>query len=217
MSALRVLLADDHAIVIEGLRRVLGTDFEIVGDVADGRALVAATDELRPDIVIADIVIADISMPLLNGIEAARQIRKANRKVKIVFLTMHPDVTYAVEGLRAGGSGYVLKSSAGAEIREAIREAQAGRTYITPSINRAVVQAQLQRPDSAAQCELTPRQREVLQLIAEGRTTKEMAEILHVTTRTIEFHKYRIMKALALRSTADLVQYALKRGIASAS
>lgn len=212
MNPPRVLLADDHAIVIEGLRRVLEPGFDIVGEVKDGRSLVLSAERLRPD-----IIIADISMPLLNGIEAARQVRKINRKVKIIFLTMHPDVTYVVEGFRAGGSGYVLKSSAGAEIREAIREALAGRKFITPSINRAVVQAQLQRPDSPAQCELTPRQREVLQLIAEGRTTKEMAEILHVTTRTIEFHKYRIMKALALRTTAELVQYALKRGIASAS
>ena len=117
MKLRRVLLADDHAIVREGLRRVLEPDFEIVGEVADGRAMVAAAERLRPD-----VVICDISMPLLNGIDAARQIRKVERKVKIIFLTMHADVTYAAEALRAGGSGYVLKSSAGAEIREAIRE-----------------------------------------------------------------------------------------------
>jgi len=213
MKSPRVLLADDHAIVIEGLRRVLEPDFEIVGEAADGHALVAAAERLRPD-----IIVADISMPLLNGIEATRQIRKFSRKVRIIFLTMHPDVTYASEALSAGGSGYVLKSSAGAEILEAILEALSGRIYVTPSIDRAVVQAQMERAGRRdnLQSELTPRQREVLQLIAEGRSSKQMAEILHVSPRTVEFHKYRIMKALALRTTAELVHYAIKRGIASA-
>jgi DNA-binding NarL/FixJ family response regulator len=212
MKSPRVLLADDHAMIIEGLRRVLEPEFEIVGAVADGRALVAAAEKLRPD-----IIVADVSMPLLNGIEAARQIRKRSRKVRIIFLTMHPDVTYAAEAIRAGGSGYILKSSAGVEIVEAIREALRGRTFITPSINRVVVQGQIERAGRQEELHagLTTRQREVLQLIAEGRNTKEMAEILHVSPRTIEFHKYRIMKALGLGTTAELVQYAIKRGIAS--
>ncbi len=210
MNSPRVLLADDHAIVIEGLRRVLEPEFEIVGEVADGRALVAAAEILRPD-----IIIADISMPLLNGIDAARQIRKVDRTAKIIFLTMHPDVMYAAEALAAGGSAYVLKSCAGAEIRDAIHEVLRGRIYVTPSINRAVVRAQMKRASRGEklQSPLTPRQREVLPLIADGRTSKEMAEILHISPRTIEFHKYRILKALSLRTTAELVQYAIKSRI----
>ena len=207
----RVLLADDHPIVIEGLRRVLEPDFEMVGEVADGHALVAAAERLRPD-----IIIADISMPLLNGIEAARQIRKIDRKVKIVFLTMHPDVTYASEALSAGGSAYVLKSSAGAEILEAIREALSGRLYVSPSINKEVVLIQMARAGRGNQPELTRRQREVLHLVSEGRSSKRMAEILHVSPRTIEFHRRSIMKMLALHTTAELVQYAIKHGIVSA-
>jgi DNA-binding NarL/FixJ family response regulator len=208
-----VLLADDHAIVREGLRRVLEPEFEIVGEVSDGRALVAAAEVLQPN-----IIVVDISMPLLNGIEAVRQIRKTNSKVKIIFLTMHPDVTYAAEALCAGGSAYVLKSSAGAEILEAIRQALNGRIYVTPSVNKAVVQARMERTGCRdnVQFTLTARQREVLHLIAEGRSSKEMADILHVSPRTIEFHKYRIMEALAVRTTAELVHYAVKRGIVSA-
>ena len=213
MKRIRILLADDHAIVIEGLRRVLEPVYEIVGEAPDGRALVTAAAALCPD-----IIIADISMPLLNGIEAARQIRKVNRGVKIIFLTMHPDVTYAAEALCAGGSAYVLKSSAGGEILEAIPEALHGRLYVSPSIDREVVHAQMARKDRQAHREfdLTARQREVLQLIAEGRSIKEIAEILNVSPRTIEFHKYRIMNALALGTTAELIQYAMKRGIVAA-
>ena len=211
MKSPRVLLADDHAIVIEGLRRVLEPEFEIAGAVANGEALVLAAGTLQPD-----IVITDISMPLLNGIEAVRQIRKTNRKMKIIFFTVHDDVTYAVEALSAGGSAYVWKGSGIAEIREAIREVLAGRTYVTPSINRAVLKAQMQRAGGREEREpdLTGREREVLQLIAEGRTSRGMAAILSVSLRTIEFHKYRILKALGLRTIADLVQYAIKHGIA---
>jgi DNA-binding NarL/FixJ family response regulator len=210
MKPARMLLADDHAIVREGLRRVLEPSFEIVGEVADGQALVAAVERLRPG-----IIVADISMPLLNGIEAARRIRKFDRKVKIIFLSMHPEVTYAAEALRAGGSAYVLKSCAGAEIREAIREALSGRIYVTPSIDWEAVRALMERASrrSDPPSELTARQREVLQLIAEGRSSKEMAVILHVSRRTIEFHKYSIMRALAVRTTAELVRYAINRGI----
>ena len=210
MKPPRVLLADDHAIVLEGLHRILEPDFEIVGEVADGRALVAATGELRPD-----IVVTDFSMPLLNGIEAARQIRRTDRNVRIVFLTMHPDVAYAVAALRAGGSAYVLKTSAGAELLTAIREARAGRIYVTPSIDRTAVQTQMDRAGrDGLLTELTPRQREVLQLISEGRRSKEIAGILHLAPRTIEFHKNCIMKALGVHTTAELVHYAIKRGIA---
>jgi DNA-binding NarL/FixJ family response regulator len=208
---LRVLLADDHAIVLEGLYRVLEPDFEIVGEVADGRALVAAAATLLPD-----IIVTDISMPLLNGIEAVRQIRKVNRKVIIVFLTMHPDVTYAAEALGAGGSAYVLKTSAGAELLDAIREALSGGVYVTPSIDREVVRAQMERAGrDDVQEDLTPRQREVLQLLAEGRSLKDVAAILKISNKTVEFHKYRVMSKLGLRTNAELTKYAVKLGMTS--
>lgn len=212
MKALRVLLADDHSIVLEGLRRVLEPGFEIVGEVADGRALVAAAGLLRPD-----IIVTDISMPLLNGIEAARQIRKTNRKVKIVFLSMHPDVTYTAEALHAGGSGYVLKSSAGVELLEAIREALSGGIYVTPSIDREVVRVQMERTSRRGdgQAELTPRQREVLRWLADGNSLKEVAAILKVSIKTVEFHKYRIMNKLGLHTNAEMTKYAVKLGVSS--
>lgn len=161
MKPPRVLLADHHPIVIEGLRRVLAPEFEIAGEVKDGRALVAAVETLQPD-----IIIAEISMPLLNGIEAVRQIRKMNRKVKIIFLTMHPDVNFAAEALRAGCSAYILKSSSVAEIREAVRQALRGRSYVTPSIKKPLVQAGMERPGrhDEFRFNLTSRHREVLQL-----------------------------------------------------
>jgi DNA-binding NarL/FixJ family response regulator len=212
MKALRVLLADDHSIVLEGLRRVLEPGFEIVGEVADGRALVAAAGLLRPD-----IIVTDISMPLLNGIEAARQIRKTNRKVKIVFLSMHPDVTYMAEALHAGGSGYVLKSSAGVELLEAIREALSGGIYVTPSIDRGVARVQMERTSRRGDgpAELTPRQREVLQLLADGKSLKEVAAILKVSIKTVEFHKYRIMNKLGLHTNAEMTKYAVKLGVST--
>lgn len=206
----RVLLADEHAIVLEGLRRVLEPDFEIVGEVADGRALVTAAGLLRPD-----IIVIDISMPLLNGIEAARQIRKINRKVKIIFLTMHPDVIYAAEAFGEGESAYGLKSSAGAELSEAIREALSGVIYVTPSLDREVVRAQMERAGrrEGVSTDLTPRQREVLQLLAEGKSLKEVAAILKVSIKTIEFHKYRIMRRLGVHTNAEMTKHAVRLGV----
>ena len=213
MKPLRVLLADDHAIVLEGLRRVLEPEFEIVGEASDGRALVAAAWSLAPD-----IIVTDISMPLLNGIEAVRQIRKHNRRVKIVFLSMHPDVTYVAEALRAGGSAYVLKSSAGAKLLEAIREALSGRIYVTPSIDGEVLRARMDRAslrDDTVPAELTSRQREVLQLLAEGKSLKDVAAILSISVKTAEFHKYRIMKQLGFHSNAEITKYAVRLGVSS--
>jgi len=206
----RVLLADDHAIVLEGLRRVLEPHYEIVGEVADGRALVAEAERLLPD-----IIVADISMPLLNGIEATRQIRKSGRKVEIIFLTMHPDVTYASAALEAGGSAYVVKSSAGTELQTAIREALRGRIYVSPSIDKEALRLQMERVSrwDAVRPELTPRQREVLQLLAEGRSLKEVAAVLNVSIKTAEFHKYRIMKQLGLHTNAELTKYGVKLGM----
>jgi DNA-binding NarL/FixJ family response regulator len=180
--------------------------------VPNGRALLIAAEQLKPD-----VIVADVSMPLLNGIEAGRQIRKTDQKVKIVFLSMHPDVVYVTEAIRAGGSAYVLKSSAGIEILTAVRHALQGKTYVSPSIDRAALDAQIKRERRPQHTpgNLTQRQREVLQLTAEGRNTKEIAEILHVSSRTVEFHRYRLMETLGLRTTAELVQYAIKHRLIS--
>jgi RNA polymerase sigma factor (sigma-70 family) len=210
MRLVTVLLADDHAIVTEGLRHVLEPDFEVVGAVANGRELVAAALRLKPD-----VIVADVSMPLLNGIEAARHIRKTDRRVKIVFLTMHPDLVYASEAFQAGASAYVLKSSAGTEIVTAIREALRGRTFVTPALDQQSLNSQIKRDRSSptALHGLPPRQREVLQLVAEGRSTKEIAEILKISARTVEFHRYRAMESLGLHTIAELVAYAIKHGL----
>ena len=210
MKRLAVLLADDHAIVVEGLRRVLEPEFRVAGVVADGRALMGAAARLRPD-----IIVVDVSMPVLNGIEAVRRIRKSDRNAKVIFLSMHPDVVCVSKALQAGGSAYVLKSSAGIEILTAIREALQGRTFVSPSVDRKTLEAQIRRDQRSQQTPdtLSPRRREVLQLVAEGRSTKEMAELLHISPRTVEFHRYRVMESLGVHTVAELVQYAIKHRI----
>jgi DNA-binding NarL/FixJ family response regulator len=212
MKRTTVLLADDHAIVVEGLRRVLEPEFDVVGTVADGHALVESAETLRPD-----VIVVDVSMPLLNGIEATRQIRATNQQTKIVFLSMHPDVVYVSEALQAGGSAYVLKSSAGIEIVTAIREARQGGTYVTPAIDKVTLEAQMRRDQRSPgrSASLSPRQMEVLQMITEGRSTKEIAEVLQISPRTVEFHRYRAMESLGLHTIAELVQYAIKHQIVS--
>ena len=210
MKRARILLADDHKIVAEGLHGLLEPEFEVVGIVEDGRALVAQAKALAPD-----VIVADITMPLLNGIEAVLQLKKAEVAAKVVFLTMHQDATYAARAFEIGASGFVLKHSAPSELVTAIREALAGRTYVTPLIAKEVMQAY--RDGAARQQEpshkLTPRQREVLQLFAEGRSAKEVAAILKISPRTAEFHKASVMKLLRLDSTADLTKYAVRHGI----
>jgi DNA-binding NarL/FixJ family response regulator len=201
------LVADDHRIVAEGLRGLLEPEFELVEIVEDGRALLEAHDRIHPD-----VVVADVSMPLLNGIEAVRQLRQAGSRAKFVFLTMHPDVSYATEALEAGASGYVLKHSAPDELVNAVREALAGRTYITPRVAGAVLEA-LRKGDSSAEVRLTSRQTEVLQLVAEGKSAKEIAAILNLSPRTVESHKYAVMDELGVKTTAELVQYAVKKGL----
>jgi DNA-binding NarL/FixJ family response regulator len=206
VKRVKVLLADDHAIVVEGLRRVLETQYQVIGVVADGLALVEAAEMLSPD-----VIVADISMPLLNGIEAAREIRTANQRIKIVFLSMHPDVVYVSEALQAGGSAYVLKSSAGVEILKAVGEALQGRTFVSPAIEFSLEGQTRQNqsvPDVVHQ--LSPRRQQVLQMIAEGRSTKEIAQSLRISPRTVEFHRYRVMRSLGLHTIAELVQYAIK-------
>jgi DNA-binding NarL/FixJ family response regulator len=212
MKKPRVLLADDHRVVAEGLRGLLENHFDVVGIAADGRELVTAAKRLDPD-----VVVLDISMPSLNGIDAARHLRTAKSRAKIVFLTMHREITYAARALEAGASGFVLKHSAPSELVTAIREALRGGTYITPQIAGDLVHS-FQRgeaPRSEVDGELTPRQREVLQLVAEGRSAKEIAAVLHISPRTAEFHKARLMGTLGAQNTAELIQHAMRLGLAA--
>ena len=210
MKRAKVLIADDHKIVLDGLKKLLEPEFEIVEMVEDGRALVSATLNLAPE-----VIVVDISMPLLNGIEAVRQIRKSLPHMKVVFLTMHPDVNYAIRAFEAGASGYVLKHAASSELLTAIYEALKGRTYVTPMIAKELMESYrggyFQLKESHR---LTDRQREVLQLLAEGHSAKEIARILYISPRTAEFHKYSLMSKLNLKTVSALVQYAIRHGIA---
>jgi DNA-binding NarL/FixJ family response regulator len=212
MSRPRILIADDHQMFAEGVRGLLESEFEVVGVVTDGRQLLAAANEFAPD-----VIVADISMPSLNGIEAAAQLRDAGIKAKVVFLTMHRDVAYARRAMESGASGFVLKHSVSSELFAAIREALRGQTYITPMIAGELLQSyrEVDSETSGASQRLTMRQREVLLLIAEGRSAKEVAATLGISTRTAEAHKAHILEVLGLRSTAELVQYAIRNGIIS--
>jgi DNA-binding NarL/FixJ family response regulator len=201
-----MLLADDHRMLLEAFKSVVEPDVEVVGMVTDGRALLDECSRLHPD-----VVLLDIAMPLLNGLDAGRQLRARHPSVKLIYLTMSLNPDLAGEALRLGASGYVLKSSAVPELKQAIQEALAGRSYITPLITRDVVGA-LIHPRSE-DSDLTVRQREVLQLLAEGKSMKEVAAILDLTPRTVAFHKYRMMKQLRLRTSAELVQFAVRRGL----
>jgi DNA-binding NarL/FixJ family response regulator len=207
-----LLLADDHTILTEGLKSLLEKDFDLVATVGDGRALVEAAKQLKPD-----VIVADISMPLLNGLDALRLLKKEGCTSKLIFLTMHANAHYAAEGFRAGASGYLLKHSAGEELITAIREVLRGRSYISPLIADDLLTNLTQPTDrvSSRVAELTFRQREVLQLIAEGHAVKEIGAILHISARTVESHKYDMMQTLGVKSMAELVQYAIKMGLVS--
>ncbi|HXJ97055.1 MAG TPA: response regulator transcription factor [Terriglobia bacterium] len=206
----RVLLADDHRMFSEGLRRILEPQFEIVGTVESGRDLIPAAERLRPD-----VIVADISMPSLNGIDAARRIRKMPRAPKIIFLTMHEDATFAAAAFRAGASGYVLKRSGPADIIAAIQEAIQGRIYISSLVASDLLSTLMDNGnrEKKFKAELTSRQREILQLVAEGKVPKEIAAILRISVRTVEFHKYRIMAATGARTIAELTRYAIAHGV----
>ncbi len=212
MKKTRVLLADDHTIVAEGLVSLLEQDFELVGRVDNGRDLLKKAEELSPD-----VIVTDISMPLLNGIEALRQLKKTKPDVRVVFLTVHADVSYITEAFRAGAAGYVLKQSAAEELRSAIKAVHEGRTYLTPLITKDFLNDILNTDEGldSVNVTLTPREREVLQLLAEGHAVKEIAAVLDISPRTVEFHKYNIMEKLGLRTTAELTQYAIKHGVVS--
>jgi DNA-binding NarL/FixJ family response regulator len=202
----RVLLADDHGLLLDAFTRLLEPEFDVVGRATDGRALVRTAVEVRPD-----VIVADVSMPELNGLEAARQVREALPHVRLVFLTVHEDVELAADAFRAGASGFLVKSSAGTELSRAIRDALAGRRYLTPRVAGGDVRALPVSASAASPVDrLSPREREVLQLLAEGRSMKEIAARLAIAERTVAFHKYRLMDKLALRTTAELVQLAVR-------
>jgi len=210
----RILIADDHSLILAGIRKLVETEGDVVGTVEDGRALVEEAQKLRPD-----LILLDISMPLLNGLDAARQLTKLVPDSKLIFLTMHATPTYATEAFKAGASGYLIKRSAASELKQAIQAVMRGQHYMTPLITKDVLAATLHPPEALVPnrpvSALTPRQREVLQLIAEGKGTKEIATLLNISVKTVEFHKFRIMDALDLHSTADLIRYALSEGLVS--
>jgi DNA-binding NarL/FixJ family response regulator len=212
MGKARLLLVDDHELFLDGMRKLLEADFELVGAVSDGRSAVDAFERLQPD-----LVLMDIGLPLLNGIEAARQVKRNFPEAAILFVTMQTDRIYVEEAFRAGGSGYVLKQAAARELVEAIRTVLAHRFYVSPM---SEVKTGALPPDSARNPtdlfggQLTPRQREVLQLVAEGKSMKEIAQILKISVRTVEFHKNGIMQELGFRTTAELTRYAFEHGIA---
>ncbi len=214
MTRPRILMADDHSIVLAGLRKLVESEGDVVGTVEDGRALLDAAQQLRPD-----IILLDISMPLLNGLDAARQLSKLVPESRLIFLTMHATPAYATEAFKAGASGYLIKRSAASELKQAIQAVMRGQQYMTPLITKDVLAATLHPPDGQVRkrpvATLTLRQREVLQLVAEGNTSKAIASILNISVKTVEFHKSRIMEELDLHSTADLTKYAVAEGLVS--
>jgi DNA-binding NarL/FixJ family response regulator len=209
----RILIADDHTLIADLCKRLLETEFEVVGTVGDGRALVRAAGVLKPD-----VIVVDITMPVLNGIDAACQVKQELRAVKVIYLTMNPDPEIAAEAFRRGGSGYLLKTCAASEMVIAVRAVLQGRSYMSAALSRDDVAYLRRQPKKLVEegDKLTERQREVLQLLAEGKVMKEVGAILNMTTRTVAFHKYRIMEALCVKSNAELVRYAVRNHIVAA-
>src|SRR5271168_257066 len=207
----RVLLADDHEVVVEGIRGLLEKHYDVVGTVMDGRALITEAGRVRPD-----VIVLDVAMPLLNGLDAGKKMQEILPKVKLVFLTMHADPNLAAAALRLGPVGFVLKHSAASELLTAIADVLRGKAYVTARLKPENWQVQKSRAKQFAK-ELTQRQREVLQLFAEGRPMKEIADILSVSEKTVMFHKYEIMRSLNIKNNAELVLLALENGLISAS
>ena len=210
MSRPRVLLADDHTLVLDGFQKLLEDRCEIVGVAEDGRTLLRMAQELQPD-----IVTLDISMPELNGVDAARKLKKLLPRTKLIFVTMHADPAYVNEAFKAGASGYLLKRSAGSELLQAIQSVMDGQCYVTPLVAKGLVNSVItgDNPTVSKDEPLTVRQREVLQLVAEGMTVKEIASTLNISPKTVEFHKSHIMTQLDLHTTAELTKYALVHGL----
>jgi DNA-binding NarL/FixJ family response regulator len=208
----RILLADDHTLVAEAFKRLLEPEFEVVGTVADGRALLRAAPALKPD-----VVLVDLNMPLLNGLDASEQLKQSSPRIKIIVLTMNEDPDIAAETLGKWASGYLLKKSAGSDLLKAVRDVLRGGKFVDPALEAAVLNRASRdtRADSARS--LTPRQREVLQLLAEGHSMREAAAILNVATRTVAFHKYRIMQDFGLENNSDLLRFAMRQGLVNPS
>lgn len=208
MTRPTILIADDHKMFAQGLAGLLEDEFDLVGSVENGQALIDAAVRLKPD-----LIIVDISMPVLNGLDAVRRLYHGNTSAKVVFLTMHADTRLLREAFQCGGVGYVLKQSAGEELLFALRQVMSGQNYISPSIEKELKDETLAKPDEKQHFNLTPRQREVLQLLCVGYTMKEIANQLNISTRTAETYKYQIMEGLGVESTAELIQYAIKLGL----
>jgi DNA-binding NarL/FixJ family response regulator len=207
MNPVRLLLADDHMMFAQGLESLLREEFELLGTVVNGKDLIEETIRLHPD-----VIIVDISMPVVNGFDAVRRIREAGSKARVIFLTMHDDETLVAEALRCGASGYVLKQAAGEELVTAIREVAQGNDYVTPILKAKRPELQGNQPKKLT---ITPRQREVLKLISQGLTMKQIAAVLEISTRTAESHKYEMMETLRVETTAELIKYALRLGLIS--
>jgi DNA-binding NarL/FixJ family response regulator len=213
MTRIRILLADDHTLFCNLLRDLLEPEYEVVGSVHDGRELLEAAETLRPD-----VVLLDIGMPSLNGLDAGRRLKKDTPKVKLIYLTMNNDVEYAREALQAGASAFVLKNSQSSHLLQVIRGALRGVSYVAPEIRRAMSEIFIRDPNAVDRPQhLTDRQREVLQLLAEGRSLREIALSLQISYRTARFHKSRIREELGISKNAELVKYAVKHGLTSAS
>jgi DNA-binding NarL/FixJ family response regulator len=209
MNRPRIVLADDHVLLAQALEHLLRAEFDVVATVSDGRALLKAAGELAPD-----VVVLDIGMPLLNGLDAAEQLNALHPDIKVIVLTQNREPRFAVEAFRRHASGYLLKDSAASELTTAIRQALQGRSYVSPAIARAMVdETSAPQPLQSAPRDLSAREREVLQLLAEGKSMKEVAALLAISPRTVEFHKYRIMELLNVKTTAALVQYAIRYGL----
>jgi DNA-binding NarL/FixJ family response regulator len=207
-----ILLADDHTLVVEAFKRLLEPEFDVVGTVSDGRTLLAVAPQSKPD-----VIVLDIGMPQLSGMEAGTELKRILPRTKLIVLTMNEDPDIAREAVAHWASGYLLKKSAGSELITAIREALRGRSYVTPRVALRLQDEFVRDPRPDHKKGLTPRQRQVLQLLAEGRTMKEVAETLHVTPRTVAFHKYRIMEDFGLKTNSDLVKFAIREKVISAS
>ena len=209
----RILIADDHTLVAELCKRLLESEFDVVDTVSDGHALVRAAAQLKPD-----VVVVDVAMPVLNGLDAGQQVMQESRTVKLLYLTMNPDPEVAAEAFRRGASGYLLKTCGASEMVAAVRAVLQGRTYLSSTLSRDDVTYLRRQAKKLVEEEdkLTERQREVLQLLAEGKVMKEIGAILNMTTRTVAFHKYRIMEALGVKSNADLVRYAVRKHMVTA-
>ena len=209
MARVRILLADDHTLFCNLLRDLLEPEYEVVGSVSDGRELLKAADSLCPD-----VVLVDIGMPSLNGLDAGRRLKQANPRVKLIYLTMNNNIEYAREALQAGASAFILKNSKSSELLHAIRDALKGVPYVAPEIRRALNEVFLRDPKAVDRPQhLTDRQREVLQMLAEGRSLREIASLLQISYRTVRFHKVRIMEELGISKNAELVKYAIKHGM----